>query len=244
MSPQGFVCAELLQHILHGLFHRTFMVCSLATSLRDRLHHLNGSQYVPKKVLSEADALADDCMGLQSQLKTIRGIVPPPLEDSQSRISVNDSVKAVIQTLSPLIERDRIAFTVTSTMTSEPFVVGRASNLQLIFCILALNSIESLRSRRQPDSHLISVRIEQKMLYAVRVVWQDSGPGISHLFYDLNEVFNLGTTTSKDKHGLGLFLARLIAQTEFNGTLLVVNRSPATFHLELPMQPMMSENGS
>ncbi|HLP48714.1 MAG TPA: ATP-binding protein, partial [Candidatus Kapabacteria bacterium] len=114
-----------------------------------------------------------------------------------------------------------------------PVRLDRHKFLQ-IFINLLSNARYALKvSRNEPK--ILEVRLKKKEDKSFIVEVSDNGIGIAK--ENLDKIFNLGFTTRKDGHGLGLHSAALYAK-EMGGSLTVHSDGPekgAIFTIELPL---------
>lgn len=140
-------------------------------------------------------------------------------------------IEDCIKIITPKAKRARATISL-DTPTKQLLLKGDPLRLNHIASILIRNGIEAYAANTPKDKRHVSVIItDDKEVVTIRV--KDQGKGIplerrSYLFTPLK-------STKKDGLGIGLFIAKKIAETHFKGTLSLTNTTNYTeFILQLP----------
>jgi two-component system C4-dicarboxylate transport sensor histidine kinase DctB len=128
------------------------------------------------------------------------------------------------------IGRARLSIAIDAPQTGRFLVSGNAALLQLALLNLIINAEQALAGQR---GGAIRLTLEESAGYVVLRV-SDNGPGVDRTA--ANDLFTpFFTTRPRDEaSGLGLWVARLVAE-QGGGTLVLEDRGPgATFTMRLP----------
>jgi two-component system C4-dicarboxylate transport sensor histidine kinase DctB len=128
------------------------------------------------------------------------------------------------------IGRARLSIAIDAPPTGRFLVSGNAGLLQLALLNLIINAEQALAGQQ---GGAIRLALEESAGYVVLRV-SDNGPGVERTV--ANDLFTpFFTTRPRDEaSGLGLWVARLVAE-QGGGTLVLEDRSPgATFTMRLP----------
>jgi len=166
-----------------------------------------------------------DTVGLFQQLSRSR---------PETVLDANQVVEQAVRQLHSLAYRNNVEIQ-TELAPDLPRLVGDATQLQQVILNLMLNAIQQMALKSKAGGTLqvkTSARDERQRRIAIQV--KDEGPGIHKELWE--EIFELGYSTRPGGTGLGLFVARSLAESL--GGRLVVEQSVipigATFLLELP----------
>jgi signal transduction histidine kinase/predicted RNA-binding protein with RPS1 domain/ActR/RegA family two-component response regulator len=116
-----------------------------------------------------------------------------------------------------------------------PKIMASGINIEQILLNLVLNAIQQIDSENVSGGVVkISTAYEPKDELPVKVRVMDNGPGIHK--HDFEKIFSLGHTTREEGAGLGLFIARRMAE-DLGGRITVEKSTVfygSTFLFELP----------
>lgn len=155
---------------------------------------------------------------------------------SETIMNANQVVDQVARQLRPMAYRSNVEIQ-TELAPELPRLAGDATQLQQVILNLMLNAIQqmALKSKAGGTLQVRSVvhHNERGRRIAVRI--KDEGPGIHKQLWE--KIFSLGYSTRPGGTGIGLFVARSLAESL--GGRLVVEESVipigTTFLLELPL---------
>jgi signal transduction histidine kinase len=194
--------------------------------LLDEVAALPASDEAERAALIErARAQSDRLLSHVAALKSLPAVRRPELPS----LDVGALVARLAPDVAPLAASDPIRIVATSA----PGVIARASAtyVQIILENLIENSVDALRERGGPGSIVVAVARERDRVI-VRV--SDDGPGLDDaaavaLFEPLHSTKARGL-------GIGLAIARALARA-MGGDVLLEERAPATFRVELAIDP-------
>jgi signal transduction histidine kinase len=150
--------------------------------------------------------------------------------DGPSRTNLREIANRSAALRSFAIGRARLSIAVDAPPTGRFLVNGNAGLLQLALLNLIVNAEQALAGQQ---GGAIRVALEESPGYVVLRV-SDNGPGVEQTATD--DVFSTFFTTRsrEEASGLGLSVARLVAE-QCGGTLTLEDGSPgATFTMRLP----------
>jgi two-component system, NtrC family, C4-dicarboxylate transport sensor histidine kinase DctB len=150
--------------------------------------------------------------------------------DSTGRANLREVANRSAALRAYAISRARLSIAVDAPSTGRFLVNGKSALLQLALLNLIVNAEQALAGQKEGA---IRVEVEESAgTVVVRV--SDNGPGVEHAAAE--ELFDSFFTTRsrEDASGLGLFVARLVAE-QHGGTLMLVPRGAgACFEMRLP----------
>jgi signal transduction histidine kinase len=178
-------------------------------------------------LIDRARAQSDRLLSHLAALKSLPAVRRPELPS----LDVGALVARLAPDVAPLAARDPIRIVATAA----PGVIARASAtyVQIILENLIENSVDALRERGGAGAIVVAVERERERdRVVVRV--SDDGPGLDDaaaaaLFEPLHSTKPRGL-------GIGLAIARALARA-MGGDLLLEQRAPTTFRLELAIDP-------
>jgi signal transduction histidine kinase/DNA-binding response OmpR family regulator/predicted RNA-binding protein with RPS1 domain len=153
----------------------------------------------------------------------------------EALLDVNRVVEQATRQLQPMAYRNNVE--IQSELASDlPRLAGDATQLQQIVLNLMLNAVQQMALKSKAGGMLrvrTCVHGNGRQWIAIQV--EDEGPGIHKQLWE--EIFSLGYSTRPGGTGLGLFVARSLAESL--GGRLVVEQSVipigTTFLIELPV---------
>ncbi|MBN2871222.1 MAG: GAF domain-containing protein [Campylobacterales bacterium] len=120
-------------------------------------------------------------------------------------------------------------------------IIGPANEFKQIILSLLANANDALRDRKIPDPRIIC-RIERRPAELTLLISDNAG-GIEESY--LQKVFAPHFSTKEYGSGSGLYLARLIVEEHFGGTITVRNdEAGACFTLTFPTDPQIRKTQS
>lgn len=162
---------------------------------------------------------------LEKMVSTLRD----QLQGKEKRIKFTPSnvIKPLIKT-----QGDKVHITLIVEKSARQYRVnGDPLRLVQVMTILINNSIEAYDSTA--PKYDITIRV-QATKHTITVTIQDNGRGLPESYKDT--LFKPMQSTKKEGLGVGLFLAKKIIETHFEGTLeCVTPKEPTTFHITLPV---------
>ncbi len=150
-------------------------------------------------------------------------------------------VNAIVRTVARLVHGDCVLRRVSIVLDLDeplPPVRGDQVEIQQVLLNLVVNAFAAMRDTRQRDRRLIvRTRAEPE---GVTIGVHDTGTGIAP--EDFPKLFEQFFTTKQDGLGMGLSIARSIAEAH-GGRIWATNNSDAgaTFHVVLPYAPAARE---
>jgi signal transduction histidine kinase len=153
----------------------------------------------------------------------------------ETGLDANQVVKQAVRQLEPIAYRNNVEIQ-TELASDLPRLAGDATQLQQVILNLMLNAIQQMALKSKAGGTLqvkTFTRSDGGRRIAIQV--KDEGPGIHRQLWE--EIFALGYSTRPGGTGLGLFVARSLAESL--GGRLIVEQSVipigTTFLLELPI---------
>lgn len=198
----------------------------------------SGRQEAPLD-LEHCSAAADQLLDLTRDLKaTVELFRELSRAEQSEEIDVNETIRRAMGLLRTDARRNRISVR-TELLPTLPQIRGSATRLQQVFANLILNAIQQTtmkmeRWHRGQGVLQITSTWEPTATRPIQVRFVDNGPGIHRQQWE--SIFALGFSTRPGGTGLGLFIARGLA--EAMGGQVVVERSivpqGTIFRVELP----------
>jgi signal transduction histidine kinase len=154
--------------------------------------------------------------------------------DHQGRqlVDVNAIIRELLESLSSQLKDGQVELRL-ELMSELPHVYGNRGQLQEVVSNLVLNAIEAMDTTSD-RSRVLRVRTELRDRKAVRVVVEDSGPGINS--NKLSDIFTGLVSTKPHGMGLGLAISRMII--DYHGGKLTAfsdGNDGASFEFVLPV---------
>ena len=150
----------------------------------------------------------------------------------RQQVDVNEIIRELLESLSGQL-KDRQVEPRLELMPELPRVYGNRGQLQEVVSNLVVNGMEAMETTSD-RSRVLRVRTELRDRQAVRVIVEDSGPGIDR--NKLSEIFTGLVSTKPHGMGLGLAISRMII--DYHGgklTALSDGKDGASFEFVLPI---------
>jgi signal transduction histidine kinase len=150
----------------------------------------------------------------------------------RQQVDVNEIIRELLESLSSQL-KDRQVEPRLELMPELPHVYGNRGQLQEVVSNLVVNGMEAMEATSD-RSRVLRVRTELRDRKAVRVIVEDSGPGIDR--NKLSEIFTGLVSTKPHGMGLGLAISRMII--DYHGgklTALSDGKDGASFEFVLPI---------
>jgi signal transduction histidine kinase len=203
----------------------------LAHEIRNHLHALQSRIGLLRKNTRDDQALTDRVEKLHEIVQAMEQIVNDfltfarPAADEPEEIDVPTAIRNVVDF--EALDRERANIRLALELEPGGAVLADRGKFQRALLNLMVNA-------RQAMSNGGTLRIESKQLRGkVRIVVQDTGPGISP--EDLSHIFESYFTTKPDGSGLGLAIVRRTIE-DFGGQITCTSRLGVgtSFTIELP----------
>jgi signal transduction histidine kinase len=159
--------------------------------------------------------------------------------EEQEEIDVNEVVRRAELLLRPTARKHKVRIT-TKLAPDLPKTIGSAARLQQTFSNVMLNAVQQVAQKMKRFSdgcgvlEVTSSWEPEAAVCPIKLRFTDTGPGIHRRLWE--SIFALGFSTRPGGTGLGLFVARSIAESM--GGRIAVERSvipfETTFLIELP----------
>jgi C4-dicarboxylate-specific signal transduction histidine kinase len=150
----------------------------------------------------------------------------------QQQVDVNEIIRELLESLSSQLKERQVEPRL-ELMPELPHVYGNRGQLQEVVSNLVVNGMEAMETTSD-RSRVLRVRTELRDRKAVRVIVEDSGPGIDR--NKLSEIFTGLVSTKPHGMGLGLAISRMII--DYHGgklTALSDGKDGASFEFVLPV---------
>jgi signal transduction histidine kinase len=147
-------------------------------------------------------------------------------------VDVNEIIRELLESLSSQLKERQVEPRL-ELMPELPHVYGNRGQLQEVVSNLVVNGMEAMETTSD-RSRVLRVRTELRDRKAVRVIVEDSGPGIDR--NKLSEIFTGLVSTKPHGMGLGLAISRMII--DYHGgklTALSDGKDGASFEFVLPV---------
>jgi signal transduction histidine kinase len=203
----------------------------LAHEIRNHLHALQSRIGLLRKNTRDDQALTDRVEKLDEIVQAMEQIVNDfltfarPAVDQPEEIEVATAIRNVVDF--ETLDRERANIRLALELEPGASVLADRGKFQRALLNLMVNARQAM-----PDGG--TLRIESKQLRSnVRIVVQDTGPGISP--EDLSHIFESYFTTKPDGSGLGLAIVRRTIE-DFGGQIACTSRigEGTSFTIELP----------
>jgi PAS domain S-box-containing protein len=192
----------------------------------------------PPNLADTREALAEIVKAGHRAGEVIGGIRAMFRNDRQQkiRLDVNDIIREVLALIHGELNHHSIQVT-TSLAEALPRVVAIRVQLQQVVLNLVNNAIEAMRATKR-EARLISMSSELREPGGIRVLVEDSGPGIDP--DHLDRIFDPFFTTKRTGMGMGLSICRSII--EAHGGHLSASRARgggSVFEIMLPADELL-----
>jgi signal transduction histidine kinase len=157
----------------------------------------------------------------------------------QQQVDVNEIIRELLESLSSQLKERQVEPRL-ELMPELPHVYGNRGQLQEVVSNLVVNGMEAMETTSD-RSRVLRVRTELRDRRAVRVIVEDSGPGIDR--NKLSEIFTGLISTKPHGMGLGLAISRMII--DYHGgklTALSDGKDGASFEFVLPIASVDQTN--
>ena len=163
-----------------------------------------------------------------------------PSSLSTERVELEPLVRDVLALVGPAAAHAKVALCFDAP--AEPLAAqGDAGSLRQVLVNLILNAIEAANRPGGPPPAVV-VRLHKGAEDRARLDVMDSGPGPAEALGD--QLFEPFVTEKPDGTGLGLFVARQIAEAHGGTVSWRRNDNMTCFTLELPLPPRSNAHGS
>jgi signal transduction histidine kinase len=163
-------------------------------------------------------------------------------EEDEGIFDVNGVLLSTEAILKPVARRNQVSIKIEPGPIL-PGVKGSAIRLQQVFLNIMLNAVQHIAAKPQ-DGGTLEVNVSYETNDSkrpIKVRFADTGPGIHKQLW--GKIFTLGFSSRQDGTGLGLFIARSLAESL--GGKIIVERSAVpigtTFLVELPVATPQEE---
>ncbi len=142
------------------------------------------------------------------------------------------SIRQALRLIESLIKLNQIELT-EKIMTDEK-IYGRPNTLAQVVLSILQNMVDIIRQRRI-EHPKIGIHLEKRDSHTVKLTIRDNAGGIAA--EPIEEIFEpFKSRKSRPSTGIGLYMARLIVEEKFGGTIAAFNTEEgATFVIELPV---------
>jgi signal transduction histidine kinase len=215
------------------------MAAGIAHEIKNPLAGIAGVIQVLKNDLPQADqkrAVLDEVLSQVERMdKAVRNLLSfaRPPEPRMSLVDVNDLIGKLLDFLASQFAKHGIAAE-RKLAAGLPWLTLDPDLMQQAFLNIALNAIQAMSGG---GTFRIETRVEGRTDDSpgtVRIVFSDSGPGIS--MEDLGRIFSPFFTTRQQGTGLGLSIAQRIVE-QHSGEIAVESRpgGGAAFSIGFPV---------
>lgn len=141
-------------------------------------------------------------------------------------------ISETVDTLASKAEKQHVSVVINGTANKRQQMTGDPLRFSQIITILVTNAIESYRGVSAGDATVtITVTATKKLL---KLTIADQGSGITS--DKRNQLFTPFQSTKDQGMGIGLFIAKNMVESHFNGTISLDPRTDKTvFHIALPL---------
>jgi signal transduction histidine kinase len=150
-------------------------------------------------------------------------------EHKKNYFSINQTIKETLIYIDTFIQQDNIQIKIEE---KEDFVyLGYQIQLIQVFQTIFENAIQSLTNKK--DNRCITIKIDEDSENNIVILISDNGKGIPKRH--LKKIFDPYFSTKKHSNvkGLGLHIAKIIIEENFNGTIVAYNKNGAIFKIVL-----------
>lgn len=114
-------------------------------------------------------------------------------------------------------------------------VYGDPVRMNQVLTILISNALDAVENNKDPKIHVSGVKSNNKIVLEVR----DNGPGVTHS--GMSKLFKPSFSTKDDGMGIGLFIAKQIVESHFDGTITYHRINKQTvFRITMPIKDLRS----
>lgn len=228
---------QLAAGLGHEVYNRMSGLELQLRNLRDDCGRIQSS--AASADLSELRSATDQLLEVALDLKHIVELFRELTRaEQEEEVDVNQVVRQTVQLLRPIARRHRMH--VRTTLASDlPPVAGSAVRLRQVFANLILNAIQHTAQKMERWSEgrgvlEVTTAWVPQGGHPIQVCFADNGPGIHRQLWE--DIFALGFSTRPGGTGLGLFIARSLAESMGGKIAVEQSRVPTgtTFLVELP----------
>ncbi|MGF1573549.1 MAG: PAS domain-containing sensor histidine kinase [Sumerlaeia bacterium] len=205
------------------------MASGLAHEIRNPLHAMNLHLEAAKEEIDDPrpdspEKVRDTINRLQNQIGNMNTIVSSFMNFANpGRIEPEPQLlpcllAEVIQLLKPDLQARQVE--VSQTIPKDLWIEADPTATRQVITNIVLNAAQAME---QSENRLISIRTQNKEKF-VRIIFEDSGPGIPKGRED--KIFDLFISTKKGGTGFGLAIARRVMEAH-GGTIVAENRTDA-----------------
>lgn len=194
-------------------------------------HRLRASGEASPEILSALKKASDQAMRAGEVIRRIRHFVSQS-DERREAIDVNRAVGEIIEMLEFEANRNNISIR-TELATSLPTVEASIIQIQQVILNLARNGLEAM-SLAKTDAGAVEISTSEGNNSEIRVMIQDTGPGLSH--QSRSHLFEPFYTTKEGGLGMGLSICQSIIE-QHGGEIWAETREShgAAFCFTLPV---------
>jgi PAS domain S-box-containing protein len=194
---------QLTSGLAHEIGTPLNIIAGNAELLRMDLQDQGYSTHTLEAIIAQADRIT----GLVEQLLTFARAKPQPMES----VALHEPLSHALRLLETRFSREAITTTV-EVPTSLPLIRGTANHIEQVFLNVLVNAWHAM-----PDGGTVTIRAEVADERYVRIVFRDTGRGIS--VEGLKRAFEpFYSTKGEQGTGLGLTMCQQIIETH-HGTI-------------------------
>jgi signal transduction histidine kinase len=240
------VSGQLAAGFGHDVFNKMSGLELQVLNLRADLGTLAGAERIPTlsfdQTMQDMEQVLETTLDLKRTIEAFQKLVRA---ESQVCLDANLVVTRSVSLLQSTARRAKVHIK-TDLSPDLPPMVGNPVRLQQAFLNVMLNAIQhiELKRKRWPKGEsrlLVTTGLESGSDLPLQVRFTDTGPGIHRKLWD--GIFALGFSTREGGSGLGLFIARSLAES-MGGQISVEQStipSGTTFLVELPAAQVREE---
>lgn len=233
-TQQWILKGQLGAGILHEVHNRLGGAVLTSKIIQNELHHPpQGAEPDVAKLREQVEKLTENLNSTSDSVKLFRRLSQ---EEIQEEIDVNYSLRRMVELFEPIANKNKVR--IKPILDSQiPRIKTISVRLDQIFCNVILNAIEWMRQKPEACLEIESKYESGDLNYPVKIYFHDAGPGIHSALFE--KVFEMGYTTKDGGTGLGLFIAKGLAES-INGRISISKSTMligSSFLVELPAGP-------
>jgi signal transduction histidine kinase len=163
----------------------------------------NGDATTKERQLRYIGVLKDEISRVDRQLGTLLTHSSAPAGDTRMEIDLTELIRELAALLGPMAHHQRVSLETHLPPNAVRLTVQR-DRLKQALLNIAINALEAM-----PEGGKLAIEVEPQG-DSVRVAFRDSGPGIPPEV--LENIYNMHFTTKAGGTGIGLYVARAVAE--------------------------------
>jgi len=226
---KGQLAAGIL-HEVHNRLGGALLTAKLLHGDFEDLRHQPQKDWF--KTQEHARSLQENLDTISESIKLFRRL---SREESWEEIDINQALHRTADLLRPLAIKNKIDLKLEFD-DKMPHLHSVGVRLDQVFCNILLNAIEWMAPKPGACLTISSRFVPENFKRPVQIRFCDAGPGIHRHHFD--SIYELGFTTKNGGTGLGLFIAKGLAES-VGGNILVeesIILVGTTFLVELPLR--------